>query len=215
MRGNEGNKKGSSGFIPDYARVPLLLLVTIHLLVYFGTKPFVNGLNAYDITISIDHQIPLIPVFIIPYFLAYIQWVIGIVAIARYGREYSYKVLGGEIISKIIVCIIFIVFPTTMVRPEITGSNLFSRIVVFLYSIDTPTNIFPSIHCLESYICMKAAIEMKEYDDRFRYGMVIISILVYLSTVFVKQHVVLDFFGAVIVAEVGRLIAERILEVRR
>ncbi len=39
-------------------------------------------------------------------------------------------------------------------------------------------------------------------------SMVAMSVLVFMSTVFIKQHVILDFFGAAIVAEAGRLIME-------
>ncbi len=66
----------------------------------------------------------------------------------------------------------------------------------------------PSIHCIESYICLKSAIEMKDIDNKYRISMVIMSILVFMSTVFIKQHVILDLFGAVIVAEAGRLLME-------
>ena len=89
-----------------------------------------------------------------------------------------------------------------------TGSDVFSQAVALLYKVDAPTNLFPSIHCLESYICMKSALEMKDVDVRYRISMVVMSILVFLSTVFIKQHVILDSFGAVIVAEAGRLIME-------
>ncbi len=116
--------------------------------------------------------------------------------------------MGGEIIAKLIVGVIFLGFPTMMVRKEVVGSDIFSRAVALMYKLDAPTNLFPSIHCLESYICMKSALEMKDVDNRYRFAMVIMSILVFMSTVFIKQHVILDFFGAVIVAEAGRLIME-------
>ncbi len=155
----------------------------------------------------IDYQIPFLSAFIIPYVLAYIQWIVGYMAIARNGREYCHTVMGGEILSKIMIGMLFIFFPTTMLREEIIGNDLLSRMVEVLYRIDPPTNLFPSIHCLESYICMKAALEMKSHTKKFRMGMIGMSILVFLSTVFIKQHVILDFFGAVIVAEIGRLIS--------
>ena len=128
--------------------------------------------------------------------------------IARHGKEYCTRVMGGEVIAKLFVGAIFLLFPTIMLRGEVTGSDAFSQAVALLYRIDPPTNLFPSIHCLESYICMKAALEMKDVDRRYRIAMVIMSILVFMSTVFIKQHVILDFFGAVIVAEAGRLIME-------
>ena len=111
-------------------------------------------------------------------------------------------------ISKLIVGIIFFAFPTIMLREEVVGMDIFSRAVDLLYKLDAPTNLFPSIHCLESYICMKSSLEIKDIGKRYRISMVVMSLLVFMSTVFIKQHVILDFFGTVIVAEAGRLIME-------
>ncbi len=134
--------------------------------------------------------------------------IIGYLVIARQGRDYCHRVMSGEIISKIIVGIIFLILPTTMLRQDITGTDVMSRAVALIYKVDMPTNLFPSIHCLESYICMKSAIELKNTGKVYRISMVIMSILVFLSTLFIKQHIIMDFVGAVIVAEAGRLLAE-------
>ncbi len=55
---------------------------------------------------------------------------------------------------------------------------------------------------------MGAALEMKGVGKRYKFAMVIMSILVFMSTLFIKQHVIPDFFGAIIVAEAGRFIIE-------
>ena len=97
-----------------------------------------------------------------------------------------------------------------MVREAVTGNGLLDKVVAGLYSLDAPTNLFPSVHCLESYICMKFAIETKGLSRGFKISMICMSILVFLSTLFVRQHVILDFFGAVVVAEMGRHASELI-----
>ena len=193
---------------PDYAVMPIALMLILSAAVFWGTRFITDSMTHYDLSGIMDYHIPFIPVFIIPYALAFVQWIVGYIVVAWQGKEYCYKVIGGEIISKFIVGIIFLAFPTMMLRGEVTGSDVFSQAVALLYKIDPPTNLFPSMHCLESYICMKSAFEMKGVGNRYRISMVIISILVFMSTVFIKQHVVLDFFGAVIVAEAGRLIME-------
>ncbi len=194
--------------IPDYAVIPIISMLILNAVVFWGTRHITDKMTHYDLSGVMDYHIPFIPIFIIPYMLAFIQWIVGYIVIARQGKEYCDKVMGGEMIAKLIVGIIFLAFPTIMLREEITGSGVFSQAVVLLYRLDAPTNLFPSIHCLESYICMKSALEMKDVDNRYRFAMVIMSILVFMSTVFIKQHVILDFFGAVIVAEAGRLIME-------
>ena len=193
---------------PDYAVIPIASMLILNAVVFWGTRLITNKMTHYDLSGVMDYHIPFIPVFIIPYVLAFVQWIVGYIVIARQGKEYCKRVMGGEMLAKLIVGIIFLTFPTMMLRGEVTGSDVFSQAVALLYIIDAPTNLFPSIHCLESYICMKSALEMKDVDRRYRISMVIMSILVFMSTVFIKQHVILDLFGAVIVAEAGRLIME-------
>ena len=194
--------------IPDYAVLPIASMLFLNAVAFWGTRLITDKMTHYDLSGVMDYHIPFIPVFIIPYVLAFVQWIVGYLVIARQGKEYCDKVMGGEMIAKLIAGIIFIAFPTTMLRGEVTGSDVFSQAVALLYKVDAPTNLFPSIHCLESYICMTSALEMTDVDGRYRISMVVMSILVFLSTVFIKQHVILDSFGAVIVAEAGRLIME-------
>ncbi len=194
--------------IPDYAVIPITLMLVLNAVAFWGTRLITDKMTHYDLSGIMDYHIPFIPIFIIPYVLAYAQWIVGYIVIAGQGEEYCNRVMGGEIISKLIVGIIFIMFPTIMLREQVLGTGIFSRAVDLLYKLDAPTNLFPSIHCLESYICMKSALEIKGVDKKYRITMVVMSLLVFMSTVFIKQHVILDFFGAVIVAEAGRLFME-------
>ncbi|SFG20699.1 hypothetical protein [Oribacterium sp. WCC10] len=202
------NIRVKSSIIPNYAYAPLLMMFLVNILVYFGTRLFTEKLVHHDISLWLDYKLPFLPVFVIPYILSYIQWIIGYIQIARVGQRYSLKVFTGEIISKLMVCLFFIFFPTTMRRVTVEGMDIFSRLVSLIYRLDAPTNLFPSIHCLESYICMRAALEIKSFGKGYKLMMVIMSMLVFLSTLFIKQHVILDFFGAVLVAEAGRAVSD-------
>lgn len=196
------------GIVPDYAYLPLAFMFLINLVTYYGTRLITDHFKHYDISVSLDNRLPFWPVFIIPYLFAFAQWTVGFIVISRSSKAYCYKVISGEIFSKLIVCIIFVLFPTTVFRNEISGQDLCSQVVAFIYRIDAPTNLFPSIHCLESYICMRTALEMKEVSKKYKTSMIVTGLLVFMSTLLVKQHVVLDVLGAVVVAETGRFIAE-------
>ena len=200
--------------IPDYSIFPLAAMLALNYLAYFGTRLFTEGMTHYDISTPLDRRIPYVSVFIVPYLLAFLQWIIGYICIGRQSKEYCYRVMYGEMISKVLVGIIFVAFPTIMVREAVTGNGLLDKVVAGLYSLDAPTNLFPSVHCLESYICMKFAIETKGLNRGFKIAMICMSILVFLSTLFVRQHVILDFFGAVAVAEMGRRASEYIFAKR-
>lgn len=195
--------------IPGYATGLLICMLGINLFTYSITPFWTNKLYHYSLMTSFDLIIPFKSIFVIPYILAYIQWIVGYLLIARTDEAYCTRILTGEIVAKIIVCIIYILIPTTMERATITDSGICSYFVRLIYSLDQPINLFPSIHCLESWICFRGSINKLYFSKKYMVIMGVSTISVMLSTVFIKQHVVLDAIGAIIVGEVGLLIGKR------
>lgn len=197
-------------FLPRYSVIPIISMLSLNLITYFFTPVITKHLHHYDFSLPIDSMIPLVPVFILPYFLAYVQWIVGYVMLARVSKEHCYTVMVAEMFAKLMICICFIVIPTTMYRPDCVGTDIFSRMVAFLYRMDGPINIFPSIHCLESYFCFRFIINQKTVGPVYKTVMGISTVLIFLSTVFLRQHVVVDAVGAIVVAEVGYIISKKI-----
>ena len=195
--------------LPPYARTPLVLLVIIAALAYGGTRLITPEFTHFDFSLPIDARIPFVPAFTVIYVLAYVQWVVGYILIARESREVCYRVLGGEIISKLICMALFIIIPTAMVRAEITSEDFFSRIVRFIYAVDAPDNLFPSIHCLESMVCLHGAMQMKKVGKWYLWFTLLFSALVCASTVLVKQHIIVDVAAGIAVCEIGQIISRR------
>lgn len=187
--------------IPKYAVLPLALAFAVNCAAYFGARLFLGNTSYHHMTLPVDSIIPFVPAFIVVYLLAYVQWAVGYIMICRDSRQVCYYVMGAEIIAKCICFLCFVFYPTTMVRAEITGSSLFETAVRYLYEIDAPNNLFPSIHCLESYFCMRGAFISKKLSGWYRMIMILATILVFASTVLLKQHVVADMAGAIITAE--------------
>ena len=147
--------------------------------------------------------------FIIIYILAFLQWFLGYVIIARESKEVCYKYLSAELIAKAFCLVFFFVLPTTMIRAKINSSGMIMNLVNFIYMSDDPVNLFPSIHCLESWMVFRGGLACKKVPRVYKVVMCIFSILVCLSTVFVKQHVVIDIVGGILVVEIGILIANK------
>lgn len=199
-----------STLIPKYARLPLLAALILNCSAYWLTRPLTGGAAHYDISVSLDARIPFVPPFIVIYVLAYVQWVVGYIIIARDSEELCYRVLSGEMISKLICCAFFLALPTSMVRPEVTGTDIFSRLTRLIYSLDTPDNLFPSIHCVESWLCFRGAIRAKKVGKAYKAANLIFTLLVFASVVLVKQHLVVDIISGLLVAELGQLLAPAI-----
>ena len=103
--------------IPKYARKPLLITLGINCVVYYGPKLLMPVLHYHKLQTALDPLIPQVPVFIYIYVLAFLQWGLGYIIIARDSRERCYRVLSGEIIVKLIALTIFLLWPTVMDRP--------------------------------------------------------------------------------------------------
>ena len=203
-------KRRLGDLLPPYTRVPLAAMVCVHALAYYATRPFSQRMAHFDFSLPIDGVIPFIPVFSVIYVLAYVQWVAGYILIARDSRELCRRVISGEIISKLICMALFLLVPTTMARPEIVSDGFFNRIVGTIYRLDAADNFFPSIHCLESWVCFRGAMRMKKTKPWYRYFTLLFSLLVFASTVLIKQHAAVDIIGGVLTAEIGQQIAQKI-----
>ena len=95
--------------------------------------------------------------------------------------------------------IIFTIFPTTFChRPEVLTGNAFEQFWLrFIYGADKPTNVFPSIHVYNSLAVHIALAKCKALKNKpaVRYASLVLCILICMSTIFLKQHSVLDVIG--------------------
>ena len=146
-------RKWIEKILPVYSVLPLILAVSINMLVYFGTSQLRDYLTFHTITTALDEWIPFVAPFILFYVLAYIQWIANYLLVAREGKEFCYRIVYGDVAAKVICLLFFLFFPTTLARPEVTGSGFCNDLVRFIYRMDAPVNLFPSIHCLESWCC--------------------------------------------------------------
>ena len=191
-------------FIPRYALIPAVIYI-ITISIYYIGRGLTENSPHYSVDIFLDQLLPFVPSFVFIYVLAYLQWFAGYVIIANSYKDICYKYFGGDLVAKIISLIIFLVFPTVMVRPEIMGDGAAEGILAWIYRVDEANMLFPSIHCLESWIVMRGTLESGA-PKWVKTLMLIFSLLVMLSVVLVKQHVVLDIPGGIIVGELGILL---------
>lgn len=92
---------------------------------------------------------------------------------------------------------IYILWPTRMVRPTISGDGISAGLMRTLYSGDRPYNCFPSQHV--AFSILVGMIALKRNLAR-GIPVMILAILISLSTLFVKQHWALDVVGGIAVA---------------
>lgn len=199
-------------WVPGYALLPLVIMLAVNWATYALTPLWTNKMVHYNLETPVDFWIPFVPIFVIPYILAYLQWIVGYWRVALVGKEYCYRIYFGEVLAKLFVCIIYIVLPTTMVRANVIQGDIFSDLVRELYRIDAPVNLFPSIHCLESWICYRASKNDQYFGKGYQRAMGIATAIVFLSTLFIKQHVLVDVVGAIVVSEAGAALVKAFMK---
>lgn len=186
--------------------ITTISLVCIQSILYFISKLLQGDLNLVGNVI--DTKIPFVPVFFIPYCIWYLMIFIIPYYLYCKDKDKFIKYTMAYILCSMIGNIVFISYPSTVARPTVTGTDIFSLIAKFIYWIDTPTNCFPSLHCAISMLFILYICESKNTNIITKISVCIISILIMLSTLFTKQHVVVDFISGDILALIVYLIVK-------
>mgnify|MGYP001561183422 FL=1 len=171
----------------------LLTIVIATGLLYF---PLNRRKSKYYWESKIDRKIPLIPIFIIPYIYLFFPYVaLGFVFL--WNTAVVTNFLESFIVANILADIIWYLFPNGVRRPEIKVTGFWEKIVKKLYKIDKfDTNGFPSSHVYCSSITTWYLIlAFPQYWLLF----LVVGISIIFSTLFVKQHYVVDVVGGLII----------------
>ena len=204
------SKKAFSPLFPKFTRFPLLFMAVFNCAVYIlPSRLFVTDVYRYDFTMELDRMLPLVPFFVLFYVLAYGQWVGSYVLHCRDSVQLCYRITMANILSKAVCLMCYVFLPTTIQRPEITGSGLFEWGTRLVYTIDNPVNLLPSIHCLESWIAFRGAMMLQKKNGWYIAGQGIMTLLVFASTVFIKQHFVIDIPISILVCEFALFLSGR------
>lgn len=179
----------------------------IYMVIYLSWFCILEQLNSRDYTIihlSIDDKIPFCEYFIIPYlfWFFYVAWII---IYLFFKDKEGYKKCCFFLFSGMtIFLIVSTVFPNIQyLRPStMPRDNYFTKLVMHLYTIDTNTNIWPSIHVYNSLAVYFAVMNNDHFKkQRFtRYACLITTVSIILSTIFLKQHSLFDVMTAFIMA---------------
>lgn len=161
-----------------------------------------------DISLTIDKEIPYVSAFIFPYIYWYAFIFLGLIFILSKDRKKYLRTLMVIYISMCICYLFYYFYPVEISRPIISNNTLPNRLVNLIYEADRPFNCFPSIHVLNTYIIIRFT-KIKDNKSWFIYTS-IIGILIILSTLFIKQHFILDGVAAIIIAEIVIFATKRI-----
>lgn len=188
--------------IPRYSLVPLLLALAFNMTVYTGARLIAGNWYHHNIETFLDRMIPFWPPSAAIYLGCYIFWVVNYILIARQEKKGVCCFFAGDLISRLICLAFFLLFPTTNTRPDVGDTGFWNMVMRLIYSVDAADNLFPSIHCLVSWFCYIGIRDRKDISVWYRRFSCIMAILVCISTLTTRQHVIADVAGGVILAEI-------------
>lgn len=179
------------------------------LIAVFLLYPWLNkrAANAHIIKLWIDDWIPLVPIFSIPYIL-YIPFLAITLGYFVFFTELYQPISISFIFCIGVASIIYFFYQTTVPRPEITGTDVFSKMVLYIYSKDHPYNCFPSLHTALSVLSFLYWIQVFP-NLKWSMGAFVLSILI--STVTLKQHYIPDVISGILLAITSLYVANFIV----
>ncbi len=167
-----------------------------------GVTPFLPKIEV------IDGNIPIIPIFIIPYVWAYAYWAMAPMAVSKCEFSHFLNYLATYLVACLLGALVLTFAPTYMDRVaeglyDQSKQGFLYSLMRFWYSLDggdMAYNLLPSFHCINSTVSYLGVCGRKEIPLWFRIYSLIITILIFASTLFVKQHFILDVFSGIAVA---------------
>ena len=177
----------------EYLWFKLLAYVLFAVLTYLLTN---NRVAKYNWTLPVDRRINMIPIFVVPYLFLYPFIFIVFFLSFTLNKNIANEYLNALILAQLLGFIFWLIFPNGVRRSPIQPTRL-GRIINSIYKHDKETNGFPSGHVFMSVISVYYALQADIITGFF---MAIIGATIILSTVFIKQHYIIDVFGGIVFA---------------
>ena len=180
------------------------LLLLIYWPIYGLTFHFLERgltLDYTPIECSLDAKIPFCEYFIVP-FLLWFGYLVGIHLYTLLFDIPAFKKLMYFImIPYTVTTVVYIVYPNMQLLrvTEFPRDNIFTDIVRNFYEFDTNTNVCPSLHVIGSFAVLFTSWSCKGFNTLpWRIANIILTCAISISTVFLKQHSIIDVFAGLI-----------------
>lgn len=178
--------------------------VTIPMIVLVGMVPFYvfiagphPGRTQHVSAIGIDGAIPVVPVWSLIYGALYLFLIVLPVFVVR-EEEHLRRTVWAFLSVWITAYTCFLAWPTVAPRPdEVPGDGFGAWGLRLLYDLDPPYNCFPSLHVAHSFV---AALTSVRVHRGVGLAALVSASIVALSTLFTRQHYVLDVIAGVAMA---------------
>lgn len=178
-------------------------MLTVDLIVNIPCYVLVNHYVAsqgvsHPVAWALDYQIPFLPAFSIFYALVYVFPVICFLFI--WDSYPLIKAAFKAFLAMGLICLTcFVIYPVEFqLRPEMAAPyGFFEQLVRFFYWADSPPfNCLPSLHVAGAFMSARMVWLHRRKLGYWFFG---IAVMITLSTLFIRQHYLIDVFGGLAV----------------
>ena len=202
-------------FHRKYCHAWVLLYFFVYLAWFIWLEGYVTPDSNYiRMYVPFDDMIPFCEWFLIPYLLWFPYMGVVVTFSVFDGRSNFFKGAAYLFIGMSLCLLICTLWPNGQdLRVEnINRDNILVDMVKTLYATDTNTNVFPSIHTYNSVVAFAIVCHSDKLKGKkaIKIASFILSVSIILSTMFLKQHSVLDAIGGITLAAILYVIIYKI-----
>lgn len=199
---------------PEFKHLLLLLFWVVFGIFFGAAERLIPRTEWHPVWCPLDDKIPFCEWFFIPYMF----WFVFLIGMHLYlllfdvpaFRRFMYFIM----LTYSATMVVYLVYPTCQeLRPaEFARDNFLTRFAAGFYQFDTNTNVCPSLHCVGSLAVAFAAWDTERFQKPgWKIAFMGTALLISISTVFVKQHSILDVLWAWVLCAVCYVIVYVIL----
>jgi len=179
--------------------------------VYFTSQIYYalnHGPAVLNLHTALDSAIPVVPIFVIPYDSLQPYIYVTLILFLLFRSKYFQSACLAMITVWFISYAFYYFLQSEVIRPVLTGTDTFSKMVMNVYAGDNPYNDFPSLHTSLSTIL---AIHWVKVNRPLGIVLSIWTALIVASTLLVKQHYIADMIFGLALAFAAALLYTRML----
>ena len=178
----------------SHKQVFWVIYLPLYLALFFLVEKMITD-NYWVSYMPIDDMIPFVPAFIVGYCMWYpLLFAVGFFLMFADSESFN-RYMWTLVIGFTATLIFCLLFPNGQdLRPQLPeDGNIFIKIIQGIYRKDTNTNVLPSMHVIGAFAAVFAVWDSPRlHHPLWRISVIALAILISISTLFVKQHSLLD-----------------------
>lgn len=186
-------------FLKEHKHILLFSYFVIYLIWFSFLE--LNSIPVFYTHCKLDDYIPFCAAFLIPYLLWFPYVGVAMGTTFFHSKSEFYRLCATLYTGMTICLLLYTFFPSgQLLRPDLSGEHgVFATLVKMLYAVDDCTNVCPSIHVYNT-LCvhhMFSTWDRTKNVTWIRILSFVLMVLIIASTVFLKQHSVIDGLAAI------------------